>query len=174
MSTTTAQNALAGSIRANLMMSRMYVEALAKDMDPKLASCKPEGADCNHPTWNLGHLSIYFDDVLRMIGRDDLVSPREGYEALFAVDVACEHDPDGTKYPPYSEVCEYYLERLDTMLNALQTASEETLSAPNERFIQDSHPTIGDLVNFMMSAHTFLHHGQTSTWRRAMGLGPCF
>ncbi|MHC4977326.1 MAG: hypothetical protein ACYTF7_12115, partial [Planctomycetota bacterium] len=97
--TTTTQSALAGAIRGNLMVSRMYVEALGKDMDPKLASCQPEGVRCNHPTWNLGHLSIYFDMVLGMIGREDMASPRDGYKMLFDEESICQNDPEGEIYP---------------------------------------------------------------------------
>jgi hypothetical protein len=93
---------------------------------------------------------------------------------LFDEESICQNDPEGEIYPAYSEVCEYYLDRLDTMLKVLETTTDETLGMPNELYLQESHPTIGDLVNFMMSAHIFLHHGQTSTWRRAMGLGSCF
>jgi DinB family protein len=170
---TTTQSAVAGAIQSTLITCKMFTEALVKGITPEQASCQPEGVACNHPTWNIGHLSIYFDTVLKMINREDLVSPREGYEELFSDKSTCQHDPKGTVYPPFSEVCEYFNERLDTVCKALDDTTDETLGAANEVFFQEVHPTVGQFVNFLMGSHTFLHLGQTSTWRRAMGLGPC-
>ena len=60
------------------------------------------------------------------------------------------------------------------VLEALRAVDDEVLGRqnPGEGRLRDMCPTIGAAVNFLMCAHTMVHLGQVSAWRRAVGLPP--
>ena len=149
-----------------------YGEALLAGITPDKFARKAEGVDANHPAWNFGHLSIYPDMLLEMIGKGDLADPKDGYEALFSKDTQCKDDPEGSIYPPMDEIMAHFKDRHEVLINALEGLSDEDFARPNPReSMADRFPTVGAMANFMLVGHCMMHHGQTSTWRRAMGLG---
>jgi hypothetical protein len=120
-----------------------------------------------------GHLALYPDRVLEMLGRSDLAQPvPEGWDDLFGFKSACQHDPDGSVYPSLEEVVTRFKARHDTLVNALAEADDAALEKenPNEN-MRDMFPTIGAQATFMVTSHAMMHLGQISTWRRCMGLG---
>jgi len=133
---------------------------------------KPEGVNTNHPAWIVGHLSIYTDTLLEMIGRSDLANPSAAKPDLFADGTECKDDADGAIYPPKDELVSLFFERINTALDALAETDDATLAKPNTAFAAEAIPTVGGLATFLMGHHVMMHFGQVSAWRRMMGLGP--
>lgn len=166
-------SSVAAAIIGPATIARGYAAGLLKGVSPDRAARKPEGINANHPAWVLGHVAIYHDHLLGMLGREDLAAAREGWAKLFDHDSECRDDPDGSIYPPLEEIAARFNERTDTLLGVL-AESDGALAAPNTWIYPDTLRSVGDLMNFMLVAHVMMHLGQVSTWRRAMGLGSVF
>ena len=163
----------AGAIAPNAAVARSFVEQVVKDVPDAIFARKPEGMNMNHPAWVLGHLSLYTDDVLKLIGREDLVAPIAGAAELFGHGSECRDDINGDIYPDKETLLARFVQRTNTMAAAVAETDDETLARPNTLFLNKELPTVGGIVNFLMGLHVMMHAGQVSSWRRAMGLGPC-
>lgn len=170
---TTTMSGTASTIIPAARVTVQYAQGLLEGVTADRFARKPEGVDTNHPAFCFGHLAIYPDWILTMIGREDLAQAKDGYEDMFKHGVECKDDPDGSIYPPMDEIMGYFTERHETLIGALEEISDETFSQvnPNED-MRDMCPTLGSLVNFMLNSHGMMHCGQISAWRRMMGLGP--
>ena len=162
------------AIVASGRMARWYAERVLTDIRAETFARKPDGVNTNHPAWVIGHLALYPNHVLEMIGRGDLAAVREGYEELFGAASECRDDPDGVIYPPMEELTTAFFEGADRALGAVAETDDATLSAenPSER-MREMAPTVGAMVNFLLTGHAMMHLGQLSAWRRVVGLGPC-
>ncbi|MEQ9616578.1 MAG: DinB family protein [Phycisphaerales bacterium] len=145
-------------------------DGLLNGVDAAKAGTKPDGVDCNTPTFVLGHLAVYPDMILQMLGEPH--ETNEQYQNWFKHGVECQDDPDNTIYPPLSEVLARFKSRSEAAIAALEKADDELLASvnPNEN-MRERLPTIGAMATFLLSAHVAFHLGQLSTWRRCMGLG---
>ncbi|MDA0974706.1 MAG: DinB family protein [Phycisphaerales bacterium] len=128
-------------------------------------------ADVNHPAFVVGHLGIYLNKSLELVGRSDLcVAPP--FEIPTFEDGAPCVEQDG-RYPGKDVLLPYFLEHSKTVLDAVRATSTETFAADNpmEGRMKEMFPTVGVAVNFLVNNHVMMHLGQISTWRRLMGLG---
>lgn len=134
---------------------------------------RPQNIECNTPAWVIGHLSIYPDKALGLIGRGDLAQTDERYETLFAAGTPSPDDPDGTYYPAMEELLDRFVSRTELILRELPGVEESVFRAENpaEGRFREMFPSIGSAVGFLLCGHTMMHLGQVSTWRRCMGLG---
>ncbi len=165
-------NTAASTILPAAHRTRGYAEAILKGIQPKDFAREPKGIHTNHPAWVFGHLSTYPDWMLQIIGKPELAKPRDGFEALFANKTESKDDPAGTIYPAMETITAHYFERTDAILKALAETDDATLAQPNpSEGMKDRFPTVGSMINFMLGAHSMMHFGQISTWRRIMGLG---
>lgn len=165
---------IAQSILPAARLTRGYAEKLLEGVSAERFARTPQGVRTNHPAWVYGHLSMYPDMMLGVIGRPDLAKPRLEWEPLFGHSSEMRDDPGGTIYPPMREVTSRYFERTDALLRALAETGDDALRAPSTFTpLVDRLPTAGALVDFMLGAHSMMHLGQVSAWRRMMGLGPC-
>ncbi|MBX3353430.1 MAG: DinB family protein [Phycisphaeraceae bacterium] len=163
---------IAQTIIPGAKRSHGYAQTLLPGIDPKAANLMPKGVKTNHPTFVYGHLSIYPDKLFPMLGRPDLVKGNPArYDELFSPYAECEHDPEGTKYPSLDEVAAHYNERTSALIEFLGGVNDEVLASANPGPMKEMFPTIGSQVAFMLQAHTMMHLGQVSAWRRVMGLG---
>ena len=148
-----------------------YAERILKDIPADRFAHMPIPR-MNHPAFCIGHLSLYPNRLLNMIGRKDLVREKPGYAELFQAGVECV-EQDG-RYPAKDELVTYYFDRYRTISELLPNISDETLQLPNpiEGRMRELFPTIGAAMNFLLNNHNMVHLGQISAWRRAAGLGP--
>ncbi|MCA9284257.1 MAG: DinB family protein [Phycisphaerales bacterium] len=169
MTTSTLDRLSAATINACLKPTIGYAEALLKDIPADKFAFSPHPT-MNHPAFVVGHLSIYPNRLLSIMGKSDLAVERPGYDELFKAGTACVADPK--KYPGKDELTAYYLDRYKTLASVLESVSDETLAQPNpmEGRLREMFPTIGAATNFMANNHNMMHLGQLSSWRRAMGL----
>ena len=91
---------------------------------------------------------------------------------IFQKGSPCEDDPDGTIYPEMNVITDHYFRGVDRLLELLPAVDDATMQQQNPiEAARERFPTVGIFVVFLVGAHTALHLGQVSTWRRCMGLG---
>lgn len=164
---------VAASIVPPAKMMMALSELMLDGITPDRFARKPEGIDTNSPAFVYGHLAIYPDRFLRMIGREDLAIETGDYEALFGAGKECRDDPDGAIYPSMDEIVERFRARHHVAIEALMGVSDEVMGRENpmER-MRERLPTMGAMASFLFGGHPMMHLGQVSAWRRAMGLRP--
>lgn len=156
----------------NLML--MYADKALAGIRPEDFGRMPKGVNLNSPAFNFGHLSTYPDMMLEMLGRKDLMRPKAGWDELFSAKAECRDDPDGTIYPPMEEIVAQFRDRHRALLGVIGETGDEAFAGVNPyEPMRDMFPTLGAMTEFIMVAHTMMHLGQVSAWRRLMGLGPC-
>lgn len=166
---------IANAILPSARTTRGYAELLLKDIKPDQFARLANGVNSNHPAWVYGHLSIYPDFVLTMLGKPELAKPREGFDTLFGhKGDPMRDDPKGDIYPDMETITSYYFDRTDAVINALAETGDDQLQKPNPNDnMRDRFPTVASMADFMLGGHSMMHFGQVSMWRRVMGLGPC-
>lgn len=152
-----------------------YAQALLKDIQPEQFARLARGVQSNHPAWVYGHLAIYPDRCLELLGRKELIRPDERFTALFANKTPCLDDPDGKTYPAMEEITSRFFNRTDALLGAVAETTDEVLGRViTGDAMADRLPTVGSRVCFLTGAHSMSHLGQVSAWRRFMGLASAF
>lgn len=146
-----------------------YADAVVKDI-PADQFAHMVVPNLNHPAFNIGHLSMYPDRMLGILGRPELASPKAGWDTLFLAGCPCV-EQDG-RYPAKDEIVGRFNERMSVLLPAVKEASDEQFSAQNplEGRMRELFPTVGALITFLLNNHPMMHLGQVSAWRRAMGM----
>ncbi|MGD9693130.1 MAG: DinB family protein [Phycisphaerales bacterium] len=162
-----------GNISAAILpaarLTRTYAETLLKGINPADFARLPKGINTNHPAWVYGHLAVYPDMLLEMLGRKDLTKPNPKFKELFENGKPCLDDPNASIYPAMEVITSTYFERTDAAINALAEADDAALNAP----VTDnwkSFATVGSRFDFLLGGHSMMHLGQISAWRRIMGL----
>lgn len=156
-----------------------YAELLLKDITPDKFARQAHGpsgpVNSVHPAFAFGHLSIYPEKLMCMLGHEpgDAKTP-EGFAEVFAAGKECKDDPQGTIYPPMQRIVDHFFKGHRVLLAALEEASDDLLMQENpmEGEMKTRFPTKGTMLTFTLSGHTMMHLGQVSFWRRCMGLGP--
>ncbi|HMN96223.1 MAG TPA: DinB family protein [Phycisphaerales bacterium] len=148
-----------------------YAELLVKEIDPAKFAHMPV-AGLNHPAFTIGHLAMYPDRALGILGRQDLARPKAGWDALFLAGCPCV-EQDG-RYPPKEEIVAHFVERTGAVLAVASEATEAQLAAPNplEGRMRELFPTVGAVLAFVLIGHPMMHLGQVSAWRRVIGMPP--
>jgi hypothetical protein len=129
----------------------------------------------NHPAFILGHLSLYPIRTMQYLELPPGPTPfPPHYESLFKFGVECQDDPEGTIYPPLSELRTRFFESYQTAIGAIESVPDEGFEKPNpaEGRLREMFPTIGAALNFYHVGHVQVHLGQFSAWRRGMGMPP--
>ncbi len=157
-------------------LSRHYAAAMLKDVKPeqfgRLATQNGAAVQSNHPAFVYGHLSVYPKKIMVMLGGPAIENPPR-FDDLFVNGKPCLDDPAGTIYPSMDAIVGHYNTAYDTAMAAVAKASDADFAKPNpaEGRMKELFPTVGDVVNFLLSGHPMSHLGQVSGWRRFMGLG---
>lgn len=155
-----------------------YAERLLKDLTPdkfaRLGRVGDELIEANHPAFLLGHLSLYPSRVVEQLGHDaSAIEPTELETGLFSKDAKCVDDPQGTIYPPMSEVTVRFFAAYRAAIDAVSEADDALLKAENlNEVMRKRFPTLGSMHAFYLGGHLMLHLGQFSTWRRIWRLPP--
>ncbi len=151
-------------------LTRGYAELVLKGINPTDFARLPKGINTNHPAWVFGHLAIYPDMLLEMLDRKDLAKPNPKFKELFENGKPCVDDPNGSIHPSMEAITSYYFERTDAAIKALAEADDAALNRTLTDDWAKSFPTVGSRFDFMLGAHSMMHLGQISAWRRIMGL----
>ncbi len=170
MTTTLGAHATAASWLSDPLRSTLrYAELLAEDIPAESFHDMPHPT-MNHPAFCFGHLSLYPDKVLKLLGKNELVVEKEGWAELFDAPAPCVSQ-DG-RYPGKEEIMAHFIHRNQTLLELLPQTTDDVFRRQNpfEGRFREMFPTIGSAVNFIVNSHNMLHLGQVSAWRRAVGL----
>jgi hypothetical protein len=159
-------------------LSLRYAEMLLKDVKAadfaRFPSPGGKVIQTNHPAFVYGHLAMYPQRAMEMLGlpKGVTATPAE-WEGLFKAGVECKDDPSGTIYPPMEKIASFHKAAYETVVKAISEASDAQLSAPNptEGRMKEMFPTVGAVCSFIIAAHPMSHYGQVSAWRRCFGLG---
>lgn len=153
-------------------------EALLKDVDAKrfarFTAPGGQAVNANHPAFIYGHLSVYPAIVLTAAGEDPApAAAPEPYNDLFKQGAACRDDPEGTIYPAMDEIVGVFNRGHRAVIERVRTWPDSKLAERHgiEGRMSEVFPTVGHVASFMLLAHTMMHLGQMSTWRRCEGLG---
>jgi len=147
-----------------------YADRLCSSIPAELFAKMPS-KDFNSPAFYIGHLATYPNNLLTMIGREELVKPLPFSADLFKAGATCVDQPG--LYPAKDVLLECFREGYTRAIAAVRAADDRVFERPNpiEGRFREMLPTLGAVVNFMLGSHVQMHLGQISAWRRAMGLG---
>lgn len=166
-------------IADSLQMSLNYAERLLKDIPAdkfaRLAAPGGQVVQSNHAAFVLGHLSIYGPRIVEQLGRDaSACKPSARIAESCSKDAQCQDDPQGTIYPPQSEIAAGFRAGYLAALDALRSAPDVAFQQPNPAGgrLTELFPTIGSMHTFYCGGHLMMHLGQLSAWRRMQGLPP--
>jgi hypothetical protein len=128
----------------------------------------------NPPAWILGHLAICTDYALQLLGQSTRLPA--SWHAEFAP--GSSPLPKRPPYPSREKLLAALREGHAEVVAALPNADPQALAAPNPLadfpFLQQTLPTMGDLLAHLLSTHEATHLGHLSNWRRQMGRPPLF
>jgi len=168
--TTATQPRLASLIVPSLRMSIGYADRLVKDIAAEKFAHLPV-PNVNHPAWCIGHLSLYAERVLELVGRADLASPDQRFVELFKAGTTCVEGKPGD--PSKAEIVKRFNERWERVATVLPEIGDDRFfeANPMDGRMKELLPTVGAVVIFMCGSHHMMHMGQISTWRRLIGMG---
>ena len=143
-----------------------HVESLVKDLSDEQMVSQPSGV-VNHPAWTLRHLASSSNFLAKTLGLES-TTPAE-WDAP---------SPDGapsgsaSDYPSKAELLAALKAQHERVTEAVTNAAPELFAKDCDEQMRSYFPKVGDLIDYMLTAHEGTHIGQISAWRRAMGLKP--
>ena len=159
-----------------LALSRSLVADIPADRFARFPTVDGAPVVMNHPAFVLGHLTLYPGRIVTVCGMDpSIAAAPEGYQELFAPDVECVDDPEGTVYPGKEAMIATYFDLHEKAIEVVKGLRDEDFERELdiERH-RKAFGTSGGATSFLLGAHAGFHLGQISGWRRVMGLGPAF
>lgn len=122
----------------------------------------------NHALWFAGHMAAT-DNFLISLLAPEKAHASEGYAALFGM--GSQPTADASKYPPVESVLETMRERRRSLLEILDSLTEEDLARKTPAGAPDFTPDFASVFELAVW-HEGLHCGQLSLVRRALGHQP--
>ena len=143
-----------------------HLESLVKDLTDEQMVQQPHGV-VNHPAWTLCHLA----------SASNHTGVALGLESTFPADwetaakTSGEPSADASQYPSKEALLAELKKQHERVSDAVASADPDVFGKefPDEG-TRKHFPTIGDFVDYLLSAHEANHIGQIAAWRRALGL----
>ena len=156
-------------ISSNTIATIAYAKQILADIDDSSMCEQPAGL--NHPAWLLLHLATAADYASSLLGGKG-VCPAD-WNAL--ADTKKPQTRQRSDYPSKDELVKTIELAFRNAAELYAKSSAEDLNKPQKLgFFETELPTVADMATFLLIAHTNLHLGQLSAWRRATGKGPLF
>ena len=142
-----------------------HVESLVKDLTDEQMVSQPNGV-VNHPAWTLRHLASSSNFLATTLGLES-GTPAEW-------DARADGVPSGnaSDFPSKDELLAALKAQHERVAEAVSNADPALFAKDSDEQMRSYFPKVGDLVDYMLTAHEGTHIGQISAWRRAMGLKP--
>ncbi len=161
--------AYAHYVLSGLNLGLGYAEALTTSIPAdKFAAFPAKDVVC--PAFYIGHLGLYPNRALTLLGRDDLhTAVPEGWTERFKAGVTAQPG----EYPSKEALLKQFFDGYRTVAKALETAPDAVFAEENpaEGRFKEMFPKKGGAITFLCIGHMQMHLGQISAWRRVMGLG---
>ena len=156
-------------ISTNTIATIEYAKQILADVDDASMCQQPMGL--NHPAWLMMHLATAADYASSLLGGQG-VCPPDWTEKADTKKPLTQNRGD---YPSKEELIKTFESAFRHASDLYQKLSEVDLNKPQKLgFFETELPTVGDMATFLIIAHTNLHLGQLSAWRRATGKSPLF
>jgi uncharacterized damage-inducible protein DinB len=123
---------------------------------------------CNHALWFAGHMTTIDNFFLSLVAPDK-ARPLPDFQAKFGMGSQPTTDP--AAYPPPDDVLAAMRERRATLLNVLDSMSEEDLAKKTPGGAPDFLPDAASVFELAVW-HEGQHSGQLTVARRALGYPP--
>ena len=144
-----------------------YALALLDDLTDEQMVCQP-GGNMNHPSWILGHMSIYYPILPALLRGAPFDDPAD--DALFGFRGRGPL-PNPETYGTKASQLARFTEGHERVAAALLSATAEQLNQrPSLARWAEMYPTVEFMLPDLLLHHESLHIGQLSIWRRAAGL----
>lgn len=147
-----------------------YGQTMLEGIDDK-RMCEQPLPGINHPTWQIGHLTVVAQRIMHRIEQGP--EPDPAWQKLFGPGSApsCEV----ANYPSKDELVRAWVEQHAKVERAVRAATPEVLARPNpvER-MRPALPTMSHLVTMLLTSHESMHLGQLAMWRRLIGIPAMF
>ena len=149
-------------LRHSVVRARKQGLDLVTDVPPEQMLAQPAGL--LHPTWLLGHINLYYTDVLTILRDEPFIDDAKTHP-LFSPGTT--PSMEASLYPGKTELLEAFVDGHDQVSLELEQATPALLDRPTS---SRSLPTVGSFLIHLMIDHEWHHLGQLAAWRRAMGL----
>ncbi len=157
------------SLSTNTFATIAYAKQIFADIDDPSMCQQPMGL--NHPAWLLLHLATAADYAATLLGGQGVCPADWNARA----DTKKPLTQTRSDYPSKEELVNTFESAFRNAAALYETKSDNDLNQPQKLgFFETELPTVGDMTTFLMIAHTNLHLGQLSAWRRAAGKAPLF
>jgi|HubBroStandDraft_4_1064222.scaffolds.fasta_scaffold282060_2 hypothetical protein len=145
---------------------RQYLSLLVEDIPEDKMSAQPGGI-VNHPAWQLGHLTLTQDVMVKILGGNSRLDP--DWEKRFGRGTIPAGA--GSVHPAKSD----FLALLDGQRREYvrlfsRLSSDELAKPPTMPGIPPLFTSLGMFLVFLMMSHESGHLGQIASWRKAMGM----
>ena len=144
-----------------------HIERLVKDLTDEQMVGQPNGV-VNHPAWTLRHLASSSNFLATTLGLES-TTPAEWDQGGSPGGAPSGNAAD---YPTKAELLAALKAQHERVDAAVSTADPELFAKDAAEEMRSYFPKVGDLIDYMLTAHEGTHIGQISAWRRAMGLKP--
>lgn len=150
-------------LRYNMRLCRSVTEMYLADLsDAELA--EPPAIGANSTKWQLGHLIVSADEMLRLLGGAPPALPK-GFATLHAKDAPV---PDVANLPAKSTYESLLKSQQEYALAFLADYPEAKLSEPGPEKMRGYLPTNASVL-LMLGTHEMMHAGQIAVLRRRLG-----
>ena len=157
------------AITANTNATVGYAKQILADIDDSSMCQQPLGL--NHPAWLLMHLATAADYASSLLGGNGVCPADWNAKA----DTKKPMTQNRSDYPAKEELVKTFEAAFNNAADLYEKSSEDALNKPQKLgFFETELPTVRDMATFLIVAHTNLHLGQISAWRRAIGKAPLF
>ena len=144
-----------------------YALALLDDLTEEQMLLQP-GGNMNHPAWMLGHLSLYYPIVPKLLSGESFADPAD--DDLFGFR-GRGPQADSNLYGSKDS-------QLQRMSDGHEQVAQALLAAKPDQFKQppslarwaEMYPTVEFMLPDLMLVHENIHVGQLSIWRRVAGM----
>jgi hypothetical protein len=157
-------------VRPTYDFALQYSTRLVADVPDEQMTAQPvAGRVMNHAAFLLGHIAWANDNGVAILGGQPELAAWKDRMGMGATPQA-----DRSLYPSKAALLAALERAHGRLLEAVQAAGVEALSAPPPERMRARFPTTRTLLAGLMTAHYANHNGQLSAWRRAMGLPSVF
>ncbi|MBX9791406.1 MAG: DinB family protein [Pirellulales bacterium] len=155
-------------LKSQLLSARDYSERLLTAFKTPQEWVHQVHAHANHPLWFAGHMGVSDDFFISLVAPE---RAKRRPELVERFGTGSQPVGDASAYPPVAEVLAYMRERRQTLMEILDSLSEEDLLTRTPPGTPDF---LRDKASVFQTAswHEGLHSGQVSVAHRALGHKP--